>query len=50
VVTAINYSDKAKSCPLEVNGRIGVVYRGEIKGTTLCIAPNDAAVFEVRGN
>ena len=47
VVVAINYSDKPKSCALEVEGLIGAVYRGEIEGNTLRVAPNDAAVFEV---
>jgi hypothetical protein len=49
VIVAINYSDMAKSCSLEIDGCVGAVYRGEIKGTTLSIAPNDAAVFEVTG-
>ena len=47
VVIAINYSDMPKTCALEIDGRVGSVHRGEIKGTTLSIAPNDAAVFEV---
>ena len=47
---AWNYSDKPKSCVLKIDGRIGAVHRGEIEGTVLRIAPNDAAVFEVTGD
>ena len=46
---AWNYSDKPKTCALEIDGRVGSVHRGEIEGTVLRIAPNDAAVFEVTG-
>ena len=46
---AWNYSDKPKTCALEIDGRVGSVHRGEIEGTALRIAPNDAAVFEVLG-
>ena len=49
IVVAINYSDKPKTCALEIDGRVGSVHRGEIEETTLHIAPNDAAVFEVTG-
>ena len=49
IVVAINYSDKPKTCALEIDGRVGSVHRGEIEGTVLCIAPNDAAVFELLG-
>ena len=35
---------------LEIDGRVGSVHRGEIEGTVLRIAPNDAAVFEVTGD
>ena len=49
VVIAINYSDKPKTCALEIDGRVGAVHHGEIEETTLRIAPNDATVFEVAG-
>ena len=49
VVIAINYSDKPKTCALEIGGRVGAVHHGEIEETMLRIAPNDAAVFEVAG-
>lgn len=44
---AINYEPLPVNCPIRINGKLGRVFRGEIKDSRLVINANDAAVFEV---
>ena len=45
---AVNYEPRAVTCPIRLNGRLGAVWRGEVTQETVRLAPNEAAVFEVR--
>ena len=49
IVMAINFEPREMSCPISVAGEIGRVWRGNVEKGTIRLAPNDAALFEVRG-
>ena len=46
---AINFEPREMSCPISIDGEIGRVWRGNVEKGTIRLAPNDAALFEVRG-
>ena len=48
IVVAVNYEPSAVNCPFTLSsGKVGKVFRGEVKGGSMSIAANDACVFEV---
>jgi hypothetical protein len=48
IVMAINFEPRAVKCPIKVNGTIGRVWRGDVKGDAMVLAANEAALFEVK--
>ena len=48
IVIAINFEPREMECPISVNGRIGEVWRGDVKADRIRLAANEAAVFEVK--
>ena len=47
IVMAINFEPREIACPVKVNGKLGRVWRGSVKGGEIRLAPNEAALFEV---
>lgn len=47
VCVAVNYAPDAVSCPVEIDGTVVRVFRGEMINGALAIRPNDAMVLEV---
>ena len=48
VVIAVNYEPRAITCPISVKGAVGRVWRGDVTNERIALAPNEAAVFEVK--
>ena len=48
VVIAINFEPRAIACPISVDGTLGTVWRGDVTDGCIKLAPNEAAVFEVK--
>ena len=48
IVMAINFEPRAMECPVKINGKIGRVWRGEVKQGKIVLAPNEVALFEVK--
>ena len=44
---AINFEPRALSCPVALDGRLGRVWRGEVKPDRIDLPPNECALFEV---
>ncbi len=47
IVVAINFEPRDIKCPIKLAGRVGRVWRGDVKSDSINLPPNDAAVFEV---
>ena len=47
IVMAINFEPRAISCPVTLDGRLGRVWRGEVKPDRIDLPPNECALFEV---
>ena len=47
-VIAINFEPRGMECPIAVDGRVGEVWRGDVKADRIRLAANEAAVFEVK--
>lgn len=48
IVMAINFEPRQLVCPVKVNGRIGRVWRGDMKDGKVSLAANEVALFEVK--
>ena len=48
IVMAINFEPRAIECPVSITGRLGTVWRGTVTDTAVSLAPNEAALFEVK--
>ena len=48
IVMAVNYEPRAIKCPIRVNGAVGRVWRGKVTCEAIELAPNEAALFEVK--
>jgi hypothetical protein len=48
IVMAINFEPRAMECPVKINGKLGRVWRGDVKGDKITLAPNEVALFEVK--
>jgi hypothetical protein len=48
IVMSINFEPRAMECPVKINGRVGRVWRGEVKENKVVLAPNEVALFEVK--
>ncbi len=48
IVMAVNFEPCAIECPVKVNGSVGRVWRGDVRTDRIVLAPNEAALFEVR--
>jgi len=48
IVVGINFEPRAQKCPVKINGTLGRVWRGDVKVDAVTLAPNEAAVFEVK--
>lgn len=35
-------------CPIKINGKLGRVWRGDVKSDKVTLAPNEVALFEVK--
>ena len=49
IVMAINFEPREIVCPVKIDGKIGRVWRGDVKQDAVRLAPNEAALFEVVG-
>ena len=47
IVMAINFEPRAMECPVKIDGRVGRVWRGDVNGERIALAPNEVALFEV---
>jgi hypothetical protein len=45
---AINVEPRAIECPVKINGKVGRVWRGEVKDGKVVLAANEVALFEVK--
>ena len=48
IVMAINFEPRAMECPVKINGKLGRVWRGDVKADKVFLAPNEVALFEVK--
>ena len=48
VVVAVNFEPSPAVCAIRLNGMLGAVWRGDVADGLIRLAPNEAAVFEVR--
>ena len=45
---AINFEPRSMECPVKINGRLGRVWRGDVKSDKVILEPNEVALFEVK--
>ena len=48
VVMAVNYEARPMACPVKIAGTLGRVWRGDVRADRIALAPNEAALFEVK--
>jgi len=48
IVMAINFEPRAMTCPISSAGSLGRVWRGDVTVDRIVLAPNEAALFEVK--
>lgn len=48
IVMAINFEPRAVECPISLNGRLGTIWRGKVTDSSVSLAPNEVALFEVK--
>ena len=47
IVMAINFEPRAIECPVKISGKVGRVWRGDVKEGRIALEANEAALFEV---